>query len=96
MSVIERVSFEVVHDGYTETEYSDVPSTYSYAESISGIKLDRRRNYAIIDGIVCESAAWTRICSGCHGGGCSECGGRGKRREEMWLPLIPKIQETPL
>lgn len=96
MSVIERVSFEVINDGYSETEYSDVPSTYADAEKITGTKLDRRRNYAIIDGVVCESAAWARVCSGCEGSGCSECGCCGKRREQMWLPLVTKRTAVPL
>jgi hypothetical protein len=48
-----------------------------------------------------EIGRWTRSCSGCscdgeypcdccqeRGAGCHECGYTGKRREEMWVPVL--------
>ncbi len=77
--------------------YDDRPSTYEQAGQLAGRRLDRRRNYAIIDGKVCESASWTDDCSGCtdigdgwtnYGpNGCDECGYTGKRRHSQWIPL---------
>lgn len=70
------------------------PSTHENAERIVGRRLDRRRNYAIIDGKVCQYISWTQQCSGCsadceeeRGCGCEECGYHGRVRESMWLPL---------
>lgn len=92
-TVIER-KFKV------DCEFDDIPSTYDRADKIAGIKLDRRKKYAIINGEVCESASWTRPCSGCscaneypcdccieRGAGCHECGYTGKRIESHWIPI---------
>lgn len=75
----------------------DHPATYEEAEALAGHRLDRRKNFAIIRGIVHDSAEWTDTCSGCscdcgcmgsHGNaGCSECGHTGKRRQAMWIPI---------
>jgi len=62
-------------------------TTYEEAEHMCGHKLDKRKNYCIIDGKVCESLEWTAECSGCDGGGCRECGGQGKVRQAMWVPI---------
>jgi len=74
--------------------HNDVPSTYSEAEMICGHRLDRRRNYAIINNEVCGSVNWTQPCSGCHEGvegdrgmGCDECGYTGKSIQSFWLPI---------
>lgn len=83
-SVIERISYDVI-DGLIH--YDDRPSTLDRAEALAGARLDRRRNYAIIDGEVFEYAAWSRQCTGCEGGGCRECGYRGTARESRWVPL---------
>jgi len=48
-----------------DDSFKDVPSTYEKATVLSGRRLDRRKNYAIIDGQVCELAEWTESCSGC-------------------------------
>lgn len=75
----------------------DEPSTYEAAEAVAGRRLDRRRNYALIEGQVCIQAEWSTHCSGCtevpestsapdRGMGCDECGYTGRRRERMWLP----------
>jgi ribosomal protein L37E len=93
--VIERtlpakvVDDRIIHD--------DKPSTYEAAEAIHGSRLDRRRNYAIIEGEVCEHGSWSSGCSGCgddreghyneRGGGCSECGYTGRVRQSMWFPV---------
>lgn len=83
--VIERVSSSVLADG--TLYYDDRESTLSRAEAIAGRRLDRRRNYAIIEGEVREYASWSRTCTGCEGGGCRECGYCGRVREAMWVEL---------
>jgi len=90
--VIER---EIIYNEYNQVEKTiDHPSTYEKAVVLSGRKLDRRKNYAIIHGEVMESAQWTAPCSGCHegffgdaGSGCHECGYTGKRINRMWVSL---------
>lgn len=78
--------------------HDDHPCSYEEAERISGKKLDRRKNYAIIKGRVFESGSWSRACSGCYegfysnapnerGSGCYECGYTGRSIESMWLPI---------
>ena len=99
-AVIRRIITESKKNPGQTDEIEDVPCTYEAAEDAVGRGLDRRKNYAIIDGVVCESVQWTRPCSGCscdgeypcscckvRGGGCSECGYTGKRRESLWLPV---------
>lgn len=92
--VIERKGYNVLDGG--QIVYLDEPSTFDKAELIAGRKLDRRKNYALIDGKVCESASWTQACSGCYEGydslcgkgmGCHECGHCGRVRRSMWVPL---------
>lgn len=93
--VIERHGHSVDVEGLIH--YHESSSTYEQAERIAGRKLDRRRNYAIIEGEVCESASWTDDCSGCtdigdygtkYGPtGCTECGYTGKRRNSQWIPI---------
>ncbi|TXH48097.1 MAG: hypothetical protein E6Q97_25525 [Desulfurellales bacterium] len=76
--------------------HDDRPSTYKTAEKIAGHKLDRRKNYAIINGLVAESCVWSQACSGCYegydsstatGSGCGECGYTGRRRLGQWVPI---------
>ena len=78
--------------------HDDQPATYEQAEKIAGQRLDRRKNYAIIDGQVAESCEWSQACSGCYEGydianasglGCDECGYTGRRRLGQWVPLVP-------
>lgn len=89
--VIERHGHSVDDKGFIH--YDESPSTYEAAEKIAGFKLDRRKNYAIIDGQVCESAEWTQACSGCNaeweerGSGCAECGYTGLSRQSHWVPV---------
>ena len=86
-------------------EFKDKVSTYEQAETIAGRRLDRRKNYAIISGAVCESTEWTQPCSGCscdtvdgypcgccdvRGAGCEECGYTGRSVQAFWVPLILK------
>lgn len=54
-----------IHINEESYEYEEEDSTYEHAESIVGVKLDRRKNYMIIDGEVCQMATWTHSCSGC-------------------------------
>lgn len=93
-TVIER---EFFRDGLGFTvDIKDHPSTHKEADAIAGKRLDRRKNYAIIDGEVCELAEWSQACSGCYegyysnterGGGCHECGYQGRVRRSQWVPL---------
>lgn len=99
-NVIERHGYEVDAAGYIL--YDDRPATYEQAEAVAGRRLDRRRNYAIIDGRVAESASWSQACSGCYegydsyhaaGSGCDECGYTGRRRQAHWVPLLTSNAE---
>jgi hypothetical protein len=90
-SVIERHGHHIDERGFIH--YDDRPTTYEAAEAIARKRLDRRRNYAIIEGDVCEAASWSQTCSGCSEGpddaghGCRECGYTGTTRESMWVPM---------
>ncbi len=78
--------------------HRETNSTYEYAESICGFRLDRRKNYMIIKGEVCEAINWSDECSGCsysdgynkeyRGQGCHECGYQGRVRFRMWNPIF--------
>ena len=94
--VIERHGHTIDENGLIH--YDDQQATFEQAEAIVGRKLDHRRNYAIIDGNVCECATWTAPCSGCapdsepgsseeDGCGCSECGYTGRVRRSQWVPI---------
>ena len=66
--VIERHGHSIDDRGYIH--YDDRSSTYEAAEQLAGRRLDRRRNYAIIDGQVAERAKARRLCAcGPHVGG---------------------------
>lgn len=83
--VIERHGHHIDDAGFIH--YDDRPISWVRAEYLAGRKLDRRRNYAIVDGTICQSAQWTALCSGCDGAGCHECGHTGKRRQACWIPI---------
>jgi len=94
-TVIQRHGHTIDQDGYIH--YDDRPATYGQAEKIAGRRLDRRRNYAIIDGEVAEAISWSQACTGCYegydsynatGNGCDECGYTGRRRQAHWVPLL--------
>lgn len=95
--VIERHDHSIDAAGFIR--YDDRPSNYERAEELAGRRLDRRRNYAIIDGQVAESCQWSQACSGCYedhniahgtGIGCHECGYTGRRRSGAWIPLADR------
>ena len=99
--VIERFGTEVVNG---IIQHDDRPSTYEAAEKLCGMKLDRRKNYAIHKGEVCVSIRWSSPCTGCscdgeypcsccreRGGGCHECGYTGRVRNGMWTPITPNL-----
>lgn len=92
--VIERHGTEI-KDG--RIIHDDRLATYEQADKIAARRLDRRKNYAIIDGEVAESCSWSQACSGCYEGydsfhatghGCDECGYTGRRRHGKWVPLV--------
>lgn len=72
--------------------YDERPVAWDRADAIAGRRLDRRKNYRIIDGQVCSEIRWTRACSGCSdgssdiGSGCEECGYHGRVRAGCWMP----------
>lgn len=71
----------------------DRVTTYEHLERRFSRKLDRRRNYCVVNGELCEAGYWTEGCSGCNGfgpqagSGCHECGYRGNVRVSMWIPI---------
>jgi hypothetical protein len=76
---------------------ADHPVSHDDVERIAGYRIDRRRNYAIINGEVCSLVRFTEKCSGCvypdgTCGGCEECGFTGKRINEMYLPHDPEVK----
>lgn len=93
-TVIERRGHTITDDGCIH--YDEVPSSYEAADAIAGKRVDRRRNYCIMDGKLHESVSWTQPCSGCGSGseyddgvrgGCRECGYHGVVRSSMWMPI---------
>ena len=48
-------------------------------QAISELRLDRRRKWFEWSGKIVRNEKVTLECSGCDGGGCSECGYSGKR-----------------
>jgi len=94
---IERHGYEVDDNGVIH--YDDREVSYEHVEQIAGRRLDRRKNYAVIDGQVAEAATWTVACTGCSetlegvGHGCSECGYTGRRRGGCWFPL--QLADSP-
>jgi len=93
--VIERNGHSIDAKGFIH--YDDRPFSFEDADKIAGRRLDRRRNYAIIDGKVCESVTWSTYCTGCceredgygpnRGIGCPECGYTGRSRQSQWVPI---------
>jgi hypothetical protein len=63
-SVKERLGHSVDEKG--NIHYDERPMTWEAADKLAGKKLDRRKNYCVIDGRVCELAEWVESCSGCH------------------------------
>lgn len=82
-SVIERLGHSIVGD---EIIYDEREVAWDAADRIAGHRLDRRKNYAVINGQICSAISWTQQCSGCDGAGCGECGHVGKRRRSHWMP----------
>lgn len=83
-SVIERKGYTIV-DGFIV--YDEHPSSFAEAEKLAGHRLDRRRNYCLINGQVTTAYSWPQECSGCEGHGCRERGYNGTVRVHMWLPI---------
>jgi hypothetical protein len=88
-SVIERMGCLIAGE---TVRYDDRPGNFAEAERLAGRRLDRRRAYAIVDGVLHEACSFSRPCSGCsedgrRGAGCSECGHTGISRQSHWIPL---------
>ena len=94
-TVIIRTKVEVTDAGAIATD--DIPSTHNELERMTGKKLDRRKSYALVKGVLCEAAKWSQCCSGCgpewkigseaKGMGCDECGYTGRSVQSYWLPI---------
>lgn len=88
----------IIRDGHSITEdgvirYADRLIEWSEADDLAGIRLDRRKAWAFVDGELCECVRWSQGCSGCNGElagdrgfGCTECGYHGIVRQAMWVP----------
>ncbi|WP_285020283.1 hypothetical protein [Novosphingobium sp. fls2-241-R2A-195] len=72
--------------------HDDQPLSWEEADTRAGRRLDRRRNWAFLEGKLCVTVSWTQPCSGCSEGygrrgfGCDECGYHGKVRNACWVP----------
>lgn len=96
-SVIERVGTRI-EDG--QIIHDDRPYPFPLADKIAGHRLDRRMNYAVIDGKLHTLCKWSQPCTGCYesdpykyedkarGLGCSECGHSGRVRNAQWVPYF--------
>ena len=62
----------------------------SVDEAISELKLDRRHKWEEFNGEVVYPFWYSSTCSGCDGGGCRECGYRGKSRKVVPVPALMK------
>lgn len=88
-SAIERLGHSFEGDRIV---YDERPLSWEQADKIAGRRLDRRKNYCVIDGKVCSEIRWTSPCSGCSDGsgadgmGCHECGYHGRVRNGFWAP----------
>ena len=90
--VIERTATQII-DGYIH--HDDRPLAWTDADLMAGQKLDRRKNWAFVEGTLCEAACWSSACSGCYegydgdssrGSGCNECGYQGRVHNSAWVP----------
>lgn len=72
--------------------HDDRRISWRTADKTARRRLDRRKNYAVIEGQVYSAINWTQACSGCvyghedRGGGCHKCGYHGVVRRSMWMP----------
>lgn len=86
----------IIRHGHTVDErgyihYDETGIDWLEADAKARFRLDRRKNWAFVDGELCESVHWSQGCSGCCGGfesrgmGCSECGYQGIVRSGAWV-----------
>jgi len=90
------MALRIIRNGHTVDangiiHYDDTPVSIEKIEELAGRKLDRRKSYAVVEGVVCDSAQWSQPCSGCSGTGCHECGYHGNVRCGQWIPLSRNI-----
>lgn len=78
--------------------------THDQAQHLTAHRLDRRKNYALIEGELHEQATWSQACTGCYeghntfssrGNGCDECGYQGRVRTGAWIPVLTSIETRP-
>lgn len=50
--------------------------------------LDKRYKYSSFNGMLIIDGKTTRVCSGCEGCGCFECGYKGKRIDYFPIPIF--------
>jgi hypothetical protein len=88
-------------DGTVRLDGREVP--FDEADKIAGVRLERCKDYAVIDGVVCEAAEFVQACPACYEGddlidetgcGCHECGHTGRMTMSLWIPLptLHKLQ----
>jgi len=65
------------------------PPSWVEAERVSGRRLDRRRTYTIVDGVVFVDVRWRGSCSSCDGYGCTRCRNSGMRWHVDGVPVDP-------
>ena len=74
-------------------ELDNVPDTFgSVEDAIKALKLDRRRKWEEFMGSLCHPVSVSLSCTGCDGGGCHECGYRGKRKQ--YFPVYATHPKT--
>lgn len=90
-TLIERT---VIHGVFRDTKI-----TRAQFDVAAGFKSDRRKSYALINGVAHDVGTYSTSCSGCceagehrRGGGCSECGYTGRRRHVEYFPLASAQQ----
>lgn len=85
----------------TETEENSTANEVEVERLVRRFGLDRRKRYAIWDGMLCTKEKATRPCTGCsccgeypcdccaeRGMGCEECGYTGKRVDHWPAPVL--------
>ena len=69
---------------------------YTIEEAKNLFKFDKRRNWFVFLGNIVYNHKYTAPCTGCDGGGCYECGYKGKRICGCPVPFINPNTGNPL
>lgn len=63
-------------------------------EAVNKHKLDKRRRWFSWYGNIVYNSWISLQCSNCYGGGCFECGGKGKSRHPVPIPAFDEKGNT--